>query len=357
MSGSEASTSGGEAVSRAVAEYEQAVAQVPTARMYQLFATFLCQLAEAARWDRGVVFMAVGPRSQSLPPPPFLLRCRSEGRAGDLLGHLGRLRALGRAAADAGCASCELLQLWVDCCLQEGDVEAAREVLGVATAKLPGSAELWAQRLSIEARATVGAGAGRLPGLLLDLMRQAVESAEYPAGAVLWPQVLSAAQRDARAFGDLLALVEHRFMAMGPQPAEGCASEAAAAVLHVVQQHRGLEAARAVVDRLMAALSFPGLALLRAAFELDAAEAVPRDRAGGAVDRAAVQRARRALEAAAAAYPSVPSVWLTWVRFERTIGGQDAATLVFRAKKMLQDDSARDEFELAVRALEGPSRA
>lgn len=271
------------------------------------------------------------------------------------------LAGVARSLAQSGACSEGVWTTWAEHEVESGRGEAAIKVLREATAALPSSAALWQRRVELE----VAAPAATEPSLLA-LFQQCLDRAPLPEGARAWPRMLAALPEKAgnemsddsdsdqdgagaaALFPSLLAKVEARFLAAGPQPVRGAVSEAMADVVDIVGARRGEGAARALGGRILACMAAPGLEVLQALGKLEFAALEGRRSEGArALD---LRPARKVLEHAVAAYGQVePVVWLTLAGLEREFGAGDVSGVVWRARKTLQP-AALDAFEEALRA-------
>ncbi|KAL3138255.1 hypothetical protein ABBQ32_006073 [Trebouxia sp. C0010 RCD-2024] len=282
--------------SEAVGVYEDALAAVPTARMFSMYATYL--------QDR---------LSQSSPPQPGKL---SKGQAALVQQQL----QLCKRAYQAGLAEEALLLRWPELAVQAGDEEGALEGAAAACQAMPTSSAAWQQRLALHAQhATVQAcetsddsGEAAMAKAARQLERlavQAVAACEPAEAQPVWLLAFEKLTGLGSSSKKLTQALLHQLTGMRQGPTRGGMGLVAGAALQVTRQMQSLEAAQRLCDQMLAIPS-PGGSFFQAAIsmELAAMPSTPQS----------ISRVQRLFEAGVAAHGCVDhELWLQYASFEQ----------------------------------------
>ncbi|XP_057960911.1 uncharacterized protein LOC131152959 [Malania oleifera] len=297
---------------KAVQVYEEALKQVPSSMMFNLYINF---------------FMDVLPKGEA--KSSTLLS--ASGHTVDYISYL--LEVFERAEA-MGCLTEDLACQHISVCLQLKTVDEARRLAEkLCCGKLSNAVQLWLLRISIEMKCVTKKSPSPSKADLLsifELLRNVLIEASISEVESLWLMALKFFASKKMYFEKL---VEISMASLAKHGGSECGFSLSSAIVNFVLQKNGIQHAREMYKRFLA-LPHPGLALYRNCIELELNLA-------SIGDKGCLVNARKLYESALTTYDQDVSLWQDYYSMEIKMGTSETASAVcWRARKTLKDATA-----------------
>lgn len=295
----------------AVQVFEEALKNVPSAMMFNLYAKFLM----------GVIAPQEEENQNSVLSSPTV----------DYISHL---LTVYEKAETMGCITEDLACQHISFYLQLGRLDEARKLAEkLCSGKLSDSVQLWLLRVSIEIRSITNDSPSPSKADLLsifELLRKVLTNVSVSKAESLWLMALKFFANQKHIFEKL---VEMSLFSLAKDGGSDNGFSLSSAIFNFVLQKDGIDHAREMYKRFLA-LPRPGLAIYRNCIELESNLASIGNKDG-------LVNARKLYESALATYDQNVSLWQDFYSMEIKMGTSETSTAVhWRARKTLKDTTA-----------------